>query len=251
MVARAVEEYVGKVVDRLHGILGNDLAAVYAVGSLALGGFVLGRSDVDLLAVTAMAPADAVKRRIVEALTHPRLECPTRGLEFVLYERATVASASPGAAFEINLNTGPQMELRWSFDPAQEPAHWFVIDRSIARSSGISLYSPNPTDTIDEIPRPWLLRALLDMLAWHRSNEASGENIVLNACRSWRFVEEAIWSSKVEGAAWAKGRGADPLPIDAALARRAGDDSFEIPESRVDGLVRHVEQAIATALEGD
>ena len=244
-----VDAYTATLVERLQAVLGNALEGVYIIGSLALGGFVPGQSDIDVLAVANPRPAPTMRRRIVEALTHPYLECPTRGLEFVLYDRRAVASPSPRSAFDINLNTGPRMDFHASFDPAEEPAHWFVVDRSIARSNAIRLYGPPPAELIAEIPRRWVMSSLLDMLEWHRMNEPSGPNIVLNACRSWRFVEEGVWSSKVDGASWAKGRGAHPMLIDAAVARRAGEDAPVVVSSHEDALVRRVEQAVAAALE--
>jgi hypothetical protein len=111
------------VVQRLRDLLQGGLVGTYLVGSAALGGYVHGRSDIDVVAVASTALTTSEKQAIVEKLSHPRLECPTRGLEFVLYELANVATPRSDAAFEINLNTGPRMELRVSFDPAADPRH--------------------------------------------------------------------------------------------------------------------------------
>lgn len=242
-----VERYLDLLSDRLDDLLDTTLEGLYVVGSLALGGFVLGQSDIDVIAVTSSAPSDSLKRDVVDALSHPRLECPSRGLEFVLYDEPAVTIASRLGGFEINLNTGPGMTFGCSFDPESEPAHWFVVDRSIARSKGLRLVGRPREEVFAEIPASWILESLLEMLMWHRTHESSGANIVLNACRSWRFAEEGTWSSKVDGAQWAKRLGADPALIDAALAQRSGGTAG-ISAGEVDRLVRLVETAIAAAL---
>jgi predicted nucleotidyltransferase len=82
---RAAAAYASKVVRRLHSLLDAKLHAAYLIGSLALGDYVPGRSDIDIMAVVEERLFTEVKREIVRALSHPALPCPARGLEFVLY----------------------------------------------------------------------------------------------------------------------------------------------------------------------
>ena len=46
---------------------------------------------------------------------------------------------------------------------------------------------------------------------------------VLNACGAWRFADEDVLGSKLEGAAWARSRWPDTDVIDAAVALRRGE----------------------------
>src|SRR3712207_6259049 len=99
------ERYLERVVERLRDVLGRGLAAAYLTGSGALGDWTRERSDLDVL-VVCDAPLDpGTKARVADALWHSSLPCPVRGLELVVYDRATVREGD--ARFEVNLNTGP------------------------------------------------------------------------------------------------------------------------------------------------
>jgi Domain of unknown function (DUF4111) len=217
-----VRAYVLHLVERLQAHLGADLLGAYLVGSAALGGFVPGRSDIDAQAVCAEPLTRARKERLVGALAHPTLACPTRGCEFVLYSRAAVADPASGGAYEINLNSGPRMAFHVSYEPAADPAFWFVLDRAILREHGLRLVGPEPRELVAPMPRPRLCQALLAALRWHAEHDRPGADSILNACRAWRFAEEGRWSSKVEAAAWARTRTGEAALIERALALRAG-----------------------------
>jgi Nucleotidyltransferase domain len=154
---------------RLREQLGGRFVGAYFVGSVALGGYVPGHSDIDIVAVAAPPPAAEEKANIVAVLSHPTLRCPTRGLEFVLYERSRAEEATPDAGIEINLNTGPRMATHVGFDASREPRFWFVIDRAIAHVHGLTIDGPTAADLFAPIPRAWLLEALMESMAWHRA----------------------------------------------------------------------------------
>jgi Domain of unknown function (DUF4111) len=244
-----IDGFTESVVQRLHDLLRDGLVGTYLVGSAALGGYLHGRSDIDVIAVASTALTTNEKQAIVEALSHPRLECPTRGLEFVLYELASVATPRSDAAFEINLNTGPRMEPRVSFDPAADPRHWFIIDRAIARSHGVRLRGPQPERLFSPLPRRCILEALSESLVWHRTHDLVGHDSVLNACRAWKYATEDGWSSKTRAAAWAKARAPQLGPlIDCCLALRAGLRVPELDRTAIEGFVRSVLEKIEAAI---
>ena len=232
----------------LRDLLGDELVAAYLVGSGALGGVVPGVSDVDLVAVSATAPDDGRRRAVIAGLAELAMTWPLRGLEFVLYTRAAVATPARRPCFEINLNVGPGMPYRLSLDPADEPAHWFLLDLAILRDHGRALTGPPPARLVGPIPRRWQLEAVRDSLAWHRANEPALEQSVLNAGRGWRYAEEAVWSSKADAAAWALARTDDPATVETALAVRNGDHSRPLDPARVDAFRRRVLQAVERAL---
>lgn len=242
-----VTRYLDTVRERVESVFARDVVGIYAIGSLALGGFVIGRSDIDVVAVVDDPPLEAARRKIVNRLSHPSLACPTRGLEFVLYEQEHVAKPSRDAAFALNLNTGPRMRFGCSFDPSTEPAHWFVVDRAIARSAGLRLAGPPPADLFAEIPRPWLLGALVESLRWHRGTSPAGADTVLNALRSWRFTREDVWCSKVDAAQWGKENGANERVVDAALAQRSGRALPDADATVIDRLLTRIEEELAAA----
>lgn len=111
MVPEDVAQFGEEAAARLREVLDDDLVGAYFVGSVALGGYVAGESDIDIAAVSRDEVADAKKRAISDALLDPGLGCPARGLEFVLCRREVAASAAVGSDFELNMNGGPRMCL--------------------------------------------------------------------------------------------------------------------------------------------
>jgi hypothetical protein len=239
-----VASFAGAVTGRMPELLGEGLYAAYLGGSVALGGFVPGRSDIDIIAVCRRPLPVERKRAVADAISREAVACPTRGLEFVLYSRAAAATPSRTPQFEINLNAGPDMAYHLSLDAASEPTHWFVLDISIVREHGLRLVGPPAQKVFAPIPRPWLLDALEDSLKWHADHESLVHYSVLNACRSWRYAEEGVWFSKDAAAGWARSRTEDPSIIDSALAIRRGNGSCYLDPAKVRAFVLGVKARI-------
>jgi Domain of unknown function (DUF4111)/Nucleotidyltransferase domain len=240
-----VATFAEAVTKRLQKILGEILHGVYLSGSVALGGYIPGQSDIDIFAVSQGSLEVEKKQTIAEIISGEAANCPTRGMEFVLYSRGAVAKPSRTPRFEINLNAGPQMSYHLSFDPASEPSHWFVLDISIVREHGQQLIGPPAAGVFAPIPRPWVLDALEDSLGWHADHETLLHYSVLNACRSWRYAEEGLMSSKDAAAVWALSRAEDPSIIDSALAIRRGDRTRSLEPAEVRAFVLSVKARIA------
>ena len=214
-----VDDYHRELVVRLRGVLGDELLGVYAGGSLALGGFDLDLSDVDVAAVSAKRVGQATKEAIVEELRHESLPCPTRGLEFVLYAEPVLRTATTEPGFELNLNSGARMGFRADYEPGDE-RHWFAIDRSILTAHGKPLFGPPARELFAPVPRGPLLEVVAEAVEWHRENQLVGSDAVLNACRSLRFAAEGVWSSKLAAGTWALERHEEPRLVAHALAAR-------------------------------
>jgi Domain of unknown function (DUF4111) len=189
---------------------------VYAIGSLALGDYRPGRSDVDVAAFADSVPGMEARRAIVAALRHEALPCPARGLEFVLY------GVAEAPAYAINLNTGAGMEHHVSFDPSGDPRFWFVLDLAIARDHARTLLGAAPADVIPRMPDAEVRASLREALTWYGAEQSDGAETVLAACRAWRWATERVWSSKGEAGRWAAARPAAPAVVAAALAARSG-----------------------------
>jgi hypothetical protein len=244
MVPDEVLAYGDEVAASLQGVLGEGLRGVYYVGSIALGGYVPGESDIDIVAVSERAISDQTKAAIAGAVFDTTRSCPTRGLEFTLYRR-DVAAASPVAAdFEVNVNGGPGMAGEIHLDSRTEPRFWYVIDRAIAHRSGVAIYGPPPADVFADVSRRELLEAMVDSMQWHREHEKATPHSVLNAARAWRFEAEDVLGSKLEGAAWARERWPNRV-IDAAVDLRNGRPAA-LDLDEVDLLLDHVERTLAT-----
>ena len=234
--------YLHAVATRLRGELGQALTGVYAGGSLALGGYVPRRSDLDVTAVCGGPLRPDAKLRIGDALRHESLPCPARGLELVVYRASTVRAATSSPGYELDLNTGRAMPFRLSVDPADAPGgHWYVIDRAIVREHGLVVDGPPPHELFAPIPRAPLLRALCGSVRWYESShDARDDDAVLNACRAWRFVAGGVWSSKPAAGGWARQRLTGARRDLVADAEAARVDGGELGRERVGSFLRFV-----------
>jgi hypothetical protein len=238
-----VAAFGGQVAGVLARTLRTDLVGVYFVGSVALGGYVRGESDIDIAAVSSDALTDPQKESVASAVVGASAACPARGLEFTLYRREVADSYAADAAFEVNTNGGPRMPTVVHMDPASEPGFWYVLDRAVAHRSGLAISGPPARGIFADVPRGAILEAMYESMAWHRRREKATLYSVLNACRAWRFAAVDVLGSKLEGAAWARARWPDTGLIDAAVALRRGVDAT-LDESAVDALL----SAVATRL---
>ncbi len=244
-----VLSYGREVVASLRDGLGDGLCGAWFVGSVALGGYVAGESDVDIVAVSEHAVADEIKPSLASAVFDTTSSCPARGLEFTLYRREVAASPPVAADFEVNVNGGPGMARDIHIDSRTERGFWYVIDRAIARRCGVAIVGPPPVEVFAEVSREVLLDAMIESMRWHREHEKATLYSVLNATRAWRFAAEDALGSKVEGAAWARERWSSPWVIDAAVDLRHGRPT-KLDPADVDRLLDHVERTLVKARGG-
>ncbi|GAB1331952.1 nucleotidyltransferase domain-containing protein [Streptomyces sennicomposti] len=88
-VPSEVRAYLAELVRRTRAVCGPRLTGIVAVGSLALGDYRHGRSDVDVTVVVEELPAAAL-RELADALAHRRLPCPA------VARPATWRTSTPG-----------------------------------------------------------------------------------------------------------------------------------------------------------
>ncbi|MFI6009941.1 aminoglycoside adenylyltransferase domain-containing protein [Streptomyces sp. NPDC051243] len=196
-VPTELRPYLQEVVHRTHALCGSHLVSVIAVGSVALGDYRHGRSDTDVtVVVDASLPGRALSD-LATALAHPALPCPAAGLELVVYDADFTARPSGAAGYLLDLNTGPALPDRVSFDPTRSPAFWYVIDRSVAHQAGRVLYGRPARAVIAEPARPDLLTAIRASISEHSEGEGHlADNRVLNGCRSVHFCRTGRWPAK-------------------------------------------------------
>jgi hypothetical protein len=219
-----VVRYVNRLLERIGAVADRDaggIAGAHLVGSLALGGYRPGLSDVDLVVVTEAALPPIARSALADRAAE--VPCPTRGLELVVYHRDAVADPRLDAAYDLNLNAGPGMASHRSVDPSEDPAFWFVIDRDIGRARGRVVSGAMPARLLAEVPRADVLDAVATSLAWAVEHEPSGASTVLNALRARHFAETGEWTSKESAAVWALTRTEAPDVVRAALALRTAD----------------------------
>ncbi|WP_326563516.1 nucleotidyltransferase domain-containing protein [Micromonospora peucetia] len=254
-----LRRYLGDLVTAARDVLGDDLVGAYAAGSVGLGAYQPGRSDVDVALVSAEALDLTRKQELVARLRHEALPCPARGLELVVYRWKIARSGTPEAGFEVELNTGARMPFRATWAAADRPAEdglfWYGLDRSILHQCGYALLGPPAAETFADLFPADLRRLLTDSLRWWLAlptppgdGPAPGaEDAVLGACRSLVKVRHGVWLSKVDAGRRliADGWPGDPTAgaerrvhgepgdlIERSIAARAGGPPPGGPEAR-------------------
>ncbi|MEV4664418.1 nucleotidyltransferase domain-containing protein [Micromonospora echinofusca] len=205
-----LRRYLADLVAAARDVLGDDLVGAYAAGSVGLGAYQPGRSDVDVALVCADALDPGRRRELVARLRHEALPCPARGLELVVYRREVARSGTPEPGFEVELNTGARMPFRATWAAADRPVEdglfWYGLDRSILHQSGLALLGPPAAEAFADLSPADLRRLLADALRWWLAlptppgdGPAPGaEDAVLGACRSLVMVRHGVWLSKVD-----------------------------------------------------
>ena len=189
--------------------LGPALIGVYLHGSAAMGQFVEGRSDVDILVVVERALTKEDKRRLAERLTRPALELT------VMTHRAVT---SLDETFELHV--AGERVVDGEGHPGDSD---LVMHVAACRAAGRALVGPDPKDVFPAVPRDELLEAFAGELDWAVGHAPSAYQ-VLNACRALRFAEEDVWCSKLDGGEWALDRVGQPALVQAALRHQRGED---------------------------
>ncbi|WP_084161333.1 aminoglycoside adenylyltransferase domain-containing protein [Nocardia sp. BMG51109] len=194
-VPAELRSYLEELVRRTRSVCGDHVVGVFAVGSVALGDYRHGRSDVDVTVVADPALPQRAVVDLAEELTD--LDCPAAGLELVLYDADFAGQPSERAGYRLNLNSGPLLEYQASFDSTEAPAFWFVIDRAVGYQSGRLLYGRPVRQVLAPTSRAGQLAAVLSSIREH--SEGTGhlaDNRVLNGCRSVVFCRTDRWVSK-------------------------------------------------------
>lgn len=184
------------LLERLRVVCADALpdSRVIVHGSLALGDFTPGKSDLDLLVLS-----DASTEGLVDAVEAEWERHPVN-LDFrvVSYGVAAAPSRSPRMRLYVGVHNG-----RWEvYQEADEPD--LVVEFSLCRQLG-------HTDVIGPVPDAWVDEIGATALGrWKEIgyDPPHHELMALTACRIWRFREERLHCSKPAAAAWAREQGA-------------------------------------------
>jgi hypothetical protein len=187
--------YLTALKRRIDKAIGNPLLAVYLTGSAAVGAFRDGQSDLDVIVVVDTARA-ADMDAVVAGCRHSVLPCPASKLELVVYERA--AAARPGASprFSLNFDTGPGLH-QVDLDPAEQPAHWFVLDLAFAHRHAKPLKGPPAADLIGDPGEDAVRAAFEQAVAWYAEHEP-GEPARIASLRASHWERTGEFAGKAE-----------------------------------------------------
>ncbi|WP_280458036.1 aminoglycoside adenylyltransferase domain-containing protein [Nocardia carnea] len=192
-----VQSYLSELVRRVRDVYGDRLVSVGAVGSLALGDYRHGRSDIDIAVVVDPSVPVPAAHELAQALAHPGFRCPAAGLELVVYDADFAVSGAPGAGYLLNLNTGPLLPAVADYDPGGTQGFWFVIDRAVGQQSGWTLAGRSIREALGAAARRDLLAAVAESVREHAAGQGHlADNRVLNGCRSVLYCRTGRWAAK-------------------------------------------------------
>jgi hypothetical protein len=212
-------------------------------GSLTLGDYLPGRSDVDLLAVVDHplddARLDALTRAVAE-------QAPPARVDLRVVTRQVAATPTPAppmeAYLELTPGSGVQVERR---HPGERD---LVVEFSVCRAHGRSLVGAPPAELIGQVPPAWVVAVGDAQLAdWQAIGDdpPHAELTVLTSCRIWRFAEEGRHCSKAAAGAWALRR--DPaLQVVRDALRQRHDPAWPIDPAQVQRLLGRVRARLAS-----
>ena len=192
----------------MQAVLGDRLVGLYLGGSLALGDFDPGRSDIDFVAVTA----DELPPEMVAALREMHARLWDTGSKW---------------AMKLDGSYVPQQVIRrWTSDHAPCPfvegdrfeatvQGSAVIQRHIIREHGVVIAGPDPHTLIDPVDADGLRDAMREMLEkWWRpllddpdwlQTSQNQPFAILTMCRTLYTLEHGVVASKPVTAQWAQG----------------------------------------------
>lgn len=241
--------------------LGDALAGVYLHGSLAMGCFCPGVSDVDLIVVSDTVPGDKEKEAFLRRVLDLSGRVPGGGVEMSVVLRRYCEDFVYPTPYELHFS--PAHLARALADPAAFARQMHGADRDLAahftvvRRRGRALWGAPVGEVFGPVPAA----AYLDSI-W-RDVEDAPEAVrqkpvytVLNLCRVLAFLEEGGCLSKREGGEWALKHlpGALCPPVEQALRCYAGglpmDPDTPGLEAFASGMLARIERLRAERQTG-
>lgn len=227
--------------------LRETVAAVILHGSLTLGDYLPGRSDVDLLVVVDEPLTDAQLDALTGVAAAHRAQAPGR-VDLRVVTRQVAGAPTPAPPMEAHIEITPGSGSDLHVERRHPGERDLVVELSICHAHGRSLQGATPTELIGEVPAAWVMAVGDAQLAdWQAIGDdpKHAELTVLTTCRTWRFAEEGRYSSKPAAAAWALAQDPTLQVVRDALKHRHGDPASTIDPGQVAQLLALVRARLA------
>jgi streptomycin 3"-adenylyltransferase len=239
----------------------QNLVGAYLHGSLAMGCFSLGRSDVDILVLLEQPPLLASMYAHAQAILHIS-GAPAPVETSFLHRRQYEPWQHPTpSCFHYSEDWRQKIRRELAEGGWQQWLETDIADLdlaghfTVARRRGIRLIGKEIEVALPHVPWADYLDSTLRDFAW--ACERADSNpvyLVLNSCRTWAAVEEGLVLSKAEGAKWATPWLPPPLAEIAASAGAIYSGCAETPQSLTSAealsLARWIAQFLPVQKEG-
>ncbi len=222
--------YASRLAAEMAGRGQGSLLAAYVHGSAALGGWVPGMSDVDILFVVADDTGKSTADSMAAVIESWGAMCPGRDLEASIVTAAEARDPGPPWPYLRHVVAGPAETARVVRPDLAAPGDRdLLMHYAVCRAAGRAVLGPPPGDVIGPIARAEVLTYLADELAWGLAN-APERYAVLNACRARIYWSDGAIVSKISGGEGALRLRTGPASvIRRALAQQRGQQPDQAP----------------------
>jgi Domain of unknown function (DUF4111)/Nucleotidyltransferase domain len=214
--AKTIKAQVNTLQTEFQRLLEQNLIGLYLHGSLALGGFNPGRSDIDIIAITEQSLHEKDRRALLELLLRVSRTPAPLDIYFLVEQKSTQFQQP----FPFDLHFTEQLretyllELRrvdaglHHISNAQSNSLQYTADLTIplavVRRRGIYIYGQSIEETIPVVPEDLFRAAYLDQFrALQEKRLQDPISFVLNACRIYAYFVDGTIYSKDMGGQWA------------------------------------------------
>ena len=246
----SVVAYARTLTGRLAAVSGGLVRAAYLHGSAVLGGWEPGRSDVDMLLVTADDAGGGVVEQISQSLRAAADRCPGRELECSVVTVAQAGQAAPPWPFVLHVAAGPGKPGRTVRPGGRFPGDPdLLMHYAVCRAAGWPVCGPAAAEVIGAVPRRVILDYLAGELHWG-AEHAPEAYAVLNACRALIYLTDDKIVSKIAGGEAVLRHGTGPAEvIRRALSQQRGTEPDRSPASDAIGFVLATAAALRSAAD--
>ncbi len=228
MIPVEVGAQLDRLVSLLRAICEERLVGIYLHGSLALGGFQPGRSDVDLLAIVSEPQPKARNRALRDVLL--RVSKDPAPIEISLVAQSDLSPWRHPCGYEFHYSE--DWRERAPSGRGLDPD--LALHVALTRARGRVLFGAPIRDVLPDVPRHDVLDSIRqDVLASLPQIHAKPAYTVLNACRTLAWLADGAFRSKEEGGLWARTslppdlRPAVEVALDAYCGRDVGATSLD------------------------
>jgi len=207
--SKVIQSEVATLQTELQRLLGQNLLGIYLHGSLALGGFQPGRSDIDVIVVTAQRIDLEAKRRCIELLLRiSMMPCPL-DIRFLVqhdlfpFQHPLLCdlhySETHRESYQQELRSGTWKD--WNGKSQRDPdltVHLMVLQRY-----GICLYGKPIAEVFPLVPERDFRDAIIKDIQVARGKPLYDPiSFILNACRACAYLQDGAILSKDAGGVW-------------------------------------------------
>jgi Domain of unknown function (DUF4111)/Nucleotidyltransferase domain len=231
----AADLICGSIVD-LVGAAGR---SVILHGSLAAGGFLPGRSDIDLLVVVDGGLTDA-QATVLEGVVREADAGDAAGIDLHVVTVMAAGTPSRAPALELYLGRHGPSPTALEVERRVAASADLATELSMALSDGRALTGAPPQELIAPVPAAWVVDRGRHWLTTWRSLTDDADHaafMVLTACRIWRFALEGVHCSKPQAAEWALDRDPSLTVVRQAVQQYEHDPTTLVSEQGVADLL--------------